>query len=122
MAPKSILNRILGFRYSILFQENKNKNLLTKLVEEMEDNEEDIYLAPELFDSNSGSSKSFLSFLSWLSSSHSPIPNYDFVLITDDQSFVAIDNIANRLHRSIPTGSLDSGMFYLQQKLSIEGV
>ena len=77
----------------------------------MEDNEDDVFLAPELFDSNSGSSKAFLSFLSWLTSSQSLYSNFDFVLITDDQSFVAIDSIANRLHKSVGTGGPNAGMY-----------
>ena len=52
---------------------------MSKLVEEMEDNEDDVYLAPELFDSNSGSSKAFLSFLSWLTSSQSLYSNFEVV-------------------------------------------
>ena len=84
-----------------LFQENKNKNLIAKLVEEMEDNEDDIYLAPELLDSSSAASKSILSFTSWLTSSHSPVPDFDFILVTDDRAFVALDSIANRLHKSV---------------------
>ena len=67
----------------------------------MEDNEDDIYLAPELLDSSSAASKSILSFTSWLTSSHSPVPDFDFILITDDRAFVALDSIANRLHKSV---------------------
>ena len=84
-------------------QEKKNKNILSKLVEEMEDNEEDIYLAPELVDSNFGSTKSVISLLDWLVSPRTTVPTFDYVLITDDTSYVALDKVESRLHKTEST-------------------
>jgi hypothetical protein len=84
-------------------QENKNRNTQHKLVEEMEDNEDDIYLAPELVDSNFGSTKSVIFLLDWLVSPHTTVPTFDYVLITDDTSYVALDKVESRLHKTEST-------------------
>ena len=89
-------------------QVNKNKNILSKLVEEMEDNEDDIFMATELIDSISGATKSVISFLNWLVSPNSLVENFDYVLITDDTSYIALDKVVSRLHR---TGSSYIGIF-----------
>ena len=91
-------------------QEKKNKNILSKLVEEMEDNEDDIFLAPELTDSNLGATKSVISFLDWLVSPSSLVPNFDYVLITDDTSYVALDKVVSRLHKGL-SESTDIGKY-----------
>ena len=88
-------------------QENKNRNVVNKLVEEMEDNDEDIYLAPDLADSGSGASKSLISFVEWLTSSHSPASDFDYVLVTDDQSYVALDKLLPQLHKYLPTAQYE---------------
>ena len=85
----------------------------------MEDNEDDIYLAPELYDSNSGAAQAVITFFNYLTSSRSPMPNFDYVLVTDDTSYVALDKVLSRLHKTIGDTSL-TGMskseIYLHNK------
>ena len=77
---------------------------MTKLVEEMEDNEDDIFLAPDLTDSDSGAALSVISYIQWLlTSSQSPMPDFDYLLITQDSSFVAVDKLWSRLRKSMLT-------------------
>ena len=73
----------------------------------MEDNDDDIYLAPDLADSGSGASKSLISFVEWLTSSHSPASDFDYVLVTDDQSYVALDKLLPQLHKYLPTAQYE---------------
>ena len=73
----------------------------------MEDNEEDIFFAPELTDSDSGASKSLISFVEWLTSSQSPASDFDYVLVTDDQSYVALDKLLPQLHKYLPTAQYE---------------
>lgn len=83
----------------------------------MEDNEDDIYLAPEVVDSNSGAAKSVISFLDWLTSSQSTMPDFDHVLVTDDTSYVALDKVISRLHKPISTDS--NGNYFLLTNLKL---
>lgn len=78
-------------------QENKNRNMATRLVEELEDNEDDIYLATELTDTGENAPLAILSFLEYLSSGRSPMPYYDYILITEDSAFLALDQITSKL-------------------------
>ncbi len=78
---------------------------MAKMVEEMEDNEEDIFFATELGDTKSNGPRAVLAFLQWLTSSASPMSNYDFVLITDDSAFVAIDKLLPKLHNTLSAAS-----------------
>ena len=82
----------------------------------MEDNEEDIYLAPELVDSNFGSTKSVISLLDWLVSPRTTVSTFDYVLITDDTSYVALDKVESRLHKTEST-SMGNTFFYLDFNL-----
>jgi hypothetical protein len=93
---------------------DKNRNIATKLVEEIEDNDEDIYLANNLVDTDNNAPKSILFFLTWLTSPQSPMANFDFVIITDDSSFVALDKVMPKLHHSLSsdtTGDDSSNIF-----------
>ena len=74
----------------------------------MEDNEDDIFLANDLTDSNSGAAKSVISFIQWLTSSQSPWPDFDYLIVADDTSYVGVDKVLSRLHKSL-TESTSSG-------------
>ena len=113
-------------------QENKNKNLLTKLVEEYEDFDDDVFMSTDLMDTDENLSAALKTFILWISEGvdspdlvdsnqsddgsnndnnflsafvssiinrynrHSPI-NSNYLLITSDESFIAIDKILPRL-------------------------
>ena len=72
-----------------------------KIISNAEDNEDDIFMATELRDSVSGATKSVISFLNWLVSPNSLVANFDYVLITDDTSYIALDKVVSRLHRTV---------------------
>ena len=125
-------------------QENKNKNLAAKLVEEYEDFDDDVFMANDLSDTDENLSAALSQFVQWLSDGvtssadgggdassqyqgghatstssignfltslafsiinrynhHTPI-NFNYLLITNDESFVAIDQILPRLTPSGP--------------------
>ena len=48
-------------------QENKNKNIAAKLVEEYEDFDDDVFVATDLTDTNDSLSGALLNFIQWLS-------------------------------------------------------
>ena len=117
-------------------QENKNKNIAAKLVEEYEDYDDDVFIASDLVDTDENLSAALSTFIQWLSedvdnnnnldnnspgqgrntknllssifnsivnhySRHTPI-NFNYLLITSDESFVAIDQILPRLASGNP--------------------
>lgn len=77
-------------------QENKNKNLQFKMVEETEDFD-DLVLFPGVTDTEDNIPKAMINFLDWVSKSY----RFDFVLITNDEAFVAVDKIMSRLDSNV---------------------
>ena len=134
-------------------QENKNKNIAAKLVEEYEDFDDDVFVATDLTDTNDSLSGALLTFIQWLSdgtedsiiessnnigeqsngyknflyttlssiinrySRHNPI-NFNYLLITNEESFIAIDQVLPRLAMGSPayfrTKEFRSRFQYLQ--------
>ena len=72
-------------------QENKNRNLASKIVEEMEDHEDDVYLASgtDLTDVEGSIPGLALSFMKWALESF----DFEYLLLTEDSTFVAINKV-----------------------------
>ena len=113
-------------------QENKNKIIAAKLVEEYEDFDDDVFMANDVMDTNENLPTVLLTFIQWLSEGvdssnnaytnpnahggngaksflssiissiinrynrHNPV-NFSYLLITNDDSFIAIDQLLPRL-------------------------
>lgn len=73
-------------------QDNKNKNTLGKIVEEIEDHE-DIIFVPELTDTQENVPLAFLHFAKIALERY----NFDFMLVNPDDSFIAIDRLLPKL-------------------------
>ena len=85
-------------------QENRNQNLAAKIVEEMEDNEDDVFFASgsgsgtgfELPDVNASVPGMALSFMSWALEEL----DFEYLFLTEDSSFVAVDKVGLKLTRN----------------------
>ena len=83
-------------------QESKNTNLAAKLVEESEDNDDDVFIVSDLVDTKENLALAVASFARWLTdphtyhSSHTPL-EFDFLLITEDTAFIALDQLIPKL-------------------------
>ena len=73
-------------------QENKNRNWAGKLVEEAEDFD-DVHFVPDVTDVTENAPRALLRFLRWLVETH----DFDHLLITNDEAFLAVDAVASRL-------------------------
>jgi len=82
-------------------QHNKNRNQAAKIVEELEDND-DFYLAPNVYDVEEERPLAFLSFL------RHALENYDFdyVVASADNAFLAADRLTGRVAASAGGGAL----------------
>ena len=70
-------------------QENKIRNLGAKIVEEMEDHEDDVFFAPGLVDVEDSNPGLALSFMKWISEEW----DFEYLLLAEDNSFVAINKV-----------------------------
>ena len=75
-------------------QENKILNLGAKIVEEMEDHEDDVFFTPgsDLIDVEGSKPAMALSFMKWISQEK----DFEYLFLTEDTSFVAINKVGEK--------------------------